>query len=72
MPEAQARYLMARVLEHQNQPDASRLQLQLALQADPAFIPAREFLVELDQVTRPTSTPAQNPVITVSGTEPAP
>jgi thioredoxin-like negative regulator of GroEL len=69
MPEAQARYLMARVLEHQNQPDASRMQLQLALQADPAYIPAREFLVELDQSTRPTSAPAQNPIITVGGTE---
>ena len=31
MPEAQARYLMARVLEHQKQPEASRMQLQLAV-----------------------------------------
>ena len=69
MPEAQARYLMARVLEHQNQPEASRMQLQLALQADPAYIPAREFLVELDQSSRPTSAPNQNPIITVGGTE---
>ena len=49
MPEAQARYLMARVLEHQNQPEASRMQLQLALKADPNFADAREFLAELDQ-----------------------
>jgi tetratricopeptide (TPR) repeat protein len=68
MPEAQARYLMARVLEHQNQPDACRQQLQLAIQADPAHIASREFLVELDQVTRPIGTPNQNPIITVGGT----
>jgi tetratricopeptide (TPR) repeat protein len=44
MPEAQARYLMARVLEHQNQPEASRMQLQLAIKADPNYAPARDFL----------------------------
>ena len=65
MPEAQARYLMARVLEHQNQPEASRLQFNSRLQADPAHIPAREFLVELDQSTRPTGVPNQNPIVTV-------
>jgi tetratricopeptide (TPR) repeat protein len=70
MPEAQARYLMARVLEHLGQPDASRMQLQLAIQADPAHIPSREFLVELDQVTRPTSPVTENPIITVGGTVP--
>jgi tetratricopeptide (TPR) repeat protein len=53
MPEAQARYLMARVLEHQNQPDACRQQLQLAIQADPNCAEAREFLAELDGVTMP-------------------
>jgi tetratricopeptide (TPR) repeat protein len=68
MPEAQARYLMARVLEHQGQLDACRLQLQLAIQADPAHIASREFLVELDQVTRPMGNPNQNPIITVGGT----
>jgi tetratricopeptide (TPR) repeat protein len=53
MPEAQARYLMARVLEHQNQPEACRTQLQLALKADPRFADAQEFLAELDGVTMP-------------------
>jgi tetratricopeptide (TPR) repeat protein len=48
MPEAQARYLMARVLEHQSQPDKARLQLQLALKADPTYQEAREFLAELE------------------------
>lgn len=50
MPEAQARYLMARVLEHQNQLAASRQQLHLALKADPNYAEAREFLVELEAV----------------------
>jgi Tfp pilus assembly protein PilF len=54
MPESQARYNMARVLEHQNYTDHSRYQLQLALKADPEFAPAREFLAELDQ---PRATP---------------
>jgi len=50
MPEAQARYLMARVLEHQNHIAQSRAQVQLALKADPNYADAREFLAELDQV----------------------
>ena len=49
MPEAQARYNLARVLEHQNQPEASKQQLLAALQADQNYAPAREFLAELDQ-----------------------
>ena len=48
MPEPQARYSMARVMEHLNYTDASRQQLQMALTADPAFAPARDFLAELD------------------------
>ena len=50
MPEAQARYLMARALEHQGQPQRCRQQLLLALQADPNYTAAREFLTELDAV----------------------
>lgn len=56
MPEAQARYLMARVLEHQNQPEACRRQLQLALKADPNLADAREFLAELDGALVPAQT----------------
>jgi tetratricopeptide (TPR) repeat protein len=52
MPEAQARYLMARVLEHQNQMAASRQQLQMALRADPNYAEARAFMAELDQVIK--------------------
>jgi tetratricopeptide (TPR) repeat protein len=57
MPEAQARYLIARVLEHQNQPEKARLQVQMALNADPNFADAREFLMELDAVLTPGSAP---------------
>ena len=73
MPEAQARYNMARVMEHQNQSDASRQQLQLAIQADANYAPAREFLAELDQTAPPAGgVPAQapNPIQQVSGTAP--
>jgi tetratricopeptide (TPR) repeat protein len=69
MPEAQARYLMARVLEHQKQPEASRTQLQLAIKADPTYAPAREFLVELDEASRPAGQLNPNRVITVGGIE---
>lgn len=69
MPEAQARYLMARVLEHQKQPEASRMQLQLALKADPAYAPARDFLAELDETALPAGRPNPNPIVTVGGIE---
>jgi tetratricopeptide (TPR) repeat protein len=49
MPEAQARYNMARVLEHMKQPDACRQQLMLALKADPNYADARDFLAELNE-----------------------
>lgn len=51
MSEPQARYLMARLLEHQNDFAGSRSQLELALKVDPNYQEARDFLVELDQVT---------------------
>jgi Tfp pilus assembly protein PilF len=57
MPEAQARYLMARVLEHQNQPEKARQQVLLALQADPNYADAREFLAELDAMLTPGAGP---------------
>ncbi|VTT99942.1 glycosyl transferase family protein : Tetratricopeptide TPR_2 repeat protein OS=Pirellula staleyi (strain ATCC 27377 / DSM 6068 / ICPB 4128) GN=Psta_2170 PE=4 SV=1: TPR_7: TPR_19 [Gemmataceae bacterium] len=50
VPEAQARYLLARVLEHQGDFAASRAQLEAALQIDQNYADAREFLTELDQV----------------------
>jgi Tfp pilus assembly protein PilF len=53
MPEPQVRYNLAGMLDHLNCPDACRMQLQLALQVDPNFTPAREFLAELDQAVQP-------------------
>jgi len=71
MPEAQARYLMARVLEHQKQPEASRMQLQLAVKADPNYAPAREFLAEINQVNAPATNAAQqNAIMTAGALEP--
>ncbi len=49
MPEAQARHNLAGLLDHMGHADASRVQLQLALKADPNFVPAQGFLAELDQ-----------------------
>jgi tetratricopeptide (TPR) repeat protein len=49
MPEAQARYNIARVLEDQNHPDAARQQLQIALQVDPNNSDARDLLAQMDQ-----------------------
>jgi tetratricopeptide (TPR) repeat protein len=61
MPEAQARYTIARVLEDQNHQEAARLQLQLALQADPSFADARTLLAEMDQ-PKPAGTPDGNAI----------
>ena len=71
MPEAQARYDMARVLEHLNMGDAGRVQLQMALKADPTFAPAREFLAEMDAIP-PGGPGAQNPVRQASDVQPTP
>jgi hypothetical protein len=62
MPEAQARYNIARVMEDQNFRDASRIQLQLALQADPNLAEARDMMVELDHPTPPAGVADPNAV----------
>jgi tetratricopeptide (TPR) repeat protein len=51
MPEAEARYNLARMLQHNQQPVAAQQQLQMALRADPNFEPARAMLGE------PSATP---------------
>lgn len=61
MPEAQARHNLAGLLDHLGQPEASKVQLQLALKADPNFAPAAGFLTELE-----------NPVKPAGGEQPAP
>jgi tetratricopeptide (TPR) repeat protein len=53
MPEAQARHNLAGILDHFGQPDASKVQLQLALKADPNFAPAAGFLTELEGTVKP-------------------
>ena len=69
MPEAQARYDLARVLEHMNMGEASRVQLQLALKADPSHAASREFLTELDGVL---SGNEPNPLRPAGAQQPAP
>ena len=71
MPEAQARYNLAGLLDHMNYPDICRLQLQLALEKDPAFAPAREFLAELDQPRATPNNPEENQVLPAGHVEPA-
>lgn len=74
MPEAQARYNIAHVMDDMNYLKESRQELQLALQADPNFAPARDILAALEQggpADQPrTAVPAQepNPIRQVSGT----
>lgn len=66
MPEAQARYNLARVMEHLNYPEQSRQWTMLALQADPNHEESREFLAELDQGYRfgaPPSAQNGNPIM---------
>jgi hypothetical protein len=65
MGEAEAHYDLARMMHHLRQSDACQGELRLALQADPAFGPAREFLAELGQAENPPA-----PVRTVQYEEP--
>ncbi len=60
MPEPQARYNIARVMEHLNMSAASKQQLQLAIRADPNFTDAREFLTALERVPDPNGNPDAN------------
>jgi tetratricopeptide (TPR) repeat protein len=45
---AQAHYNLARMLHHLGRDDLSRQHLQMALQADPRLVPARQLLTQLD------------------------
>lgn len=67
MPEAQARHNIAGMLDHMGHAEHSRVHLQLAVQADPAYAPARDFLAELSQ---PPADP--NAVRQASDQQPAP
>jgi Tetratricopeptide repeat len=48
MPEAKARFFLARALEHTGQMDQVKQQVQLALNADPTYEPALQFLAYLN------------------------
>ena len=60
MPEAEARYLVAKVLFEGEQVDLGRQHLILAVQADPTFAPAQETLAKLNGTTPPVT--GTNPV----------
>jgi thioredoxin-like negative regulator of GroEL len=65
MPEATARYHLARALDQAGQPEVSKQQLQYALQADPSFEAARDMLAELNgggANTPPTTAEEANPI----------
>jgi tetratricopeptide (TPR) repeat protein len=49
MPEAEARYNLARMLWHNQQAEAAEQQVRLAVHADPTFAPAQELLAEWKQ-----------------------
>jgi tetratricopeptide (TPR) repeat protein len=66
MPEAQARHNLAGLLDHMGRPDASKVQLQLAVKADPNYVRSAEFLAELQQPHDP------NGVRQAGDTQPAP
>jgi tetratricopeptide (TPR) repeat protein len=66
MPEAQVRHNLAGLLDHLGHPEHSKLQLQLAVKADPNYAPAADFLAEIAQPRDP------NPVQAAGGTQPAP
>jgi hypothetical protein len=73
MPEAQARYSLARVMEHLNFPEQSRQWATMALQADPNNADAREFIAELDegyQFRMPATGQGANPIMQTGHTAP--
>jgi predicted Zn-dependent protease len=53
MPEAQARHNLAGMLDHLGESEAARQQLQLAIKADPGYVPANEFLNDLNGEANP-------------------
>lgn len=69
MPEAQARHNLAGLLDHLGYSEHSRQQLQLAVQADPNYAPARDFLAEL---TQPRTGTEGSAVRQASDEQPAP
>jgi tetratricopeptide (TPR) repeat protein len=54
VPEAEARYTMAKLLADMEKPDLAHQQLQLAAKADPNYGPAQEWLAALNGREEPT------------------
>ena len=50
MPEAEARYFLGRILFDQDKPAEARAQMDLALQADPQYVLAQQFVADLNAV----------------------
>lgn len=67
MPEAQARHNLAGLLDHMGHGEASKVQLQLALKADPNYGPSVGWLAELGAPQQQA-----NPVQAAGATQPAP
>lgn len=65
MSEAEARYTLARAFMTMNQTDQSRQQLELAVQADPGFAPARQLLTEMGQTSMVKKSESQDPILTI-------
>ncbi|MCE9566577.1 MAG: tetratricopeptide repeat protein [Planctomycetes bacterium] len=55
MPEAPARFQIARAMDHQNDVAGCKAQLELALKADPNFADARDYLIELEHPSQGTA-----------------
>jgi hypothetical protein len=78
MPEADARYNIARMMKHNQQSEAANVQLQLALKADPEFRAARDLLEDQGPITdygirqAGYQQPAQPSAAPVAPTSPAP
>lgn len=70
MPDAEAHYHMARVLDHQNHPDHCRMHLQMAVEKDPNYAQAREFLADLDQPRTTPNTPEAGQVLPAGYVQP--
>jgi hypothetical protein len=62
MPEAEARTTIARMLKHNQQPEAAEQQAKLALAADPAYEPARQLLAGAAPPVPAAADPAVRPV----------
>jgi hypothetical protein len=53
--EGQARYNLARLLHYEKQDDLSRMQVQMAIQANPKLLAAQDLLAQLDGRASPVN-----------------